>query len=61
MANTRVHNEAENWVRTRWMPKQFGCAFAEQQVKLISGGVFKFDAVNDDGQIIASISTSAPA
>ena len=42
------------------MPRQFGCAFTEKQVKLTSGGPFKFDAVDADGQIIASISTSAP-
>jgi hypothetical protein len=60
MANTRVHHEAEAWVRTKWMPEQFGCAFTEKPMKLTSGGLFKFDAVDADGQMIASISTSAP-
>ena len=42
------------------MPRQFGGAFTKKQVRLTSSGVFKFDAVAADGQIIASISTSAP-
>ena len=42
------------------MPGQFGCDFAEKRVTLTSGGRFKFDAVDADEKIIASISTSAP-
>lgn len=58
MADTRVQLEAEDWVRTKWMPDQFGQNFFRDRVKLSCGGVFYFDAVNADRKIIASISTS---
>ncbi len=58
MADTRVQLETEDWVRTQWMPTQYGQDFYRDRVKLSSGGVFDFDAVSVDRKIIASISTS---
>ncbi|MGA2266064.1 MAG: hypothetical protein ABSH10_06490 [Phycisphaerae bacterium] len=58
MADTRDQLEAENWVRNEWMPSQYGQKFSKKKVPLTSGGVFEFDAVSDDGTILAAISTS---
>lgn len=58
MADTRIQLEVEDWVRQNWMPDRFGTRFSRERVKLRSGGVFDFDAVNDDQSIVATISTS---
>lgn len=59
MADTRVQLEVEDWVRTTWMPEAFGQKFRRERLLLRSGGKFDFDAVSEDGQIIATISTSS--
>jgi hypothetical protein len=61
MSNTRCQNECEAWIRETWLPETFGDSFTEQNVPLKSGGQFKFDAVNSDGSIVVSISTSRAA
>jgi len=58
MADTRVQLEVEDWVRRNWMPRQFGQKFYRERARLSSGGVFDFDAVSEDGKIVATISTS---
>ncbi len=57
MADTRVQTEVEDWLRANWFPKEYGQRFRRERLKLRSGGVFDFDAVSDDGKIVASIST----
>lgn len=59
MADTRVQLEVEDWVRKNWMPITYGKKFRRERMKLRSGGLFDFDAVCDDDQIIATISTSS--
>ena len=61
MSNTRCQNECEAWVRDHWLPQEYGAKFTERNVRLSSGGQFKFDAVSEDGAIVASISTSRAA
>jgi hypothetical protein len=58
MADTRVQLEVEDWVREKWMKDHFRDEFHRTRIKLTSGGVFDFDAVNRDKSIAASISTS---
>lgn len=58
MADTRVQLEVEDWVRRNWMAAQFGTKFSRERLPLRSGGVFDFDAVNEDHSIVATISTS---
>ena len=58
MADTRVQLEVEDWVRRNWMLLKYGTKFSRERVKIRSGGVFDFDAVNDDCSIVATISTS---
>ena len=58
MADTRVQVMVEDWVRRQWMPGRYGQRFSRERVDLTSGGVFDFDAVSADGNIVANISTS---
>lgn len=58
MADTRVQLDVEDWVRREWMTEQYGRRFARERVSLRPGGVFDFDAVSDDGNVVANISTS---
>ena len=58
MADTRVQLEVEDWVRQQWMPTKFGIGFYRERLKIRSGGVFDFDAVSGDKNIVATISTS---
>jgi|SRR5579859_624351 len=59
MADTRVQLEVEDWVRKNWMPTAYGKKFRRERLKLRSGGMFDFDAVCEDDEIIATISTSS--
>jgi hypothetical protein len=58
MADTTCQIECEDWIRREWMGKEFGEPFYRERVRLTSGGVFDFDAVNRDGTVVATISTS---
>lgn len=58
MADTRTQLEVEDWVRRNWMQPHFGAKFSRERLPLRSGGVFDFDAVSEDGSIVATISTS---
>ena len=58
MADTRVQLEVEDWVRREWMSKRFGQRFSRERVRLSSGGFFDADAVSEDLEIVAAISTS---
>jgi hypothetical protein len=59
MADTKAQIEAETWIRETYLPKRYGPAFRQKNLDLRSGGQFKFDAVSDDNEIVAVISTSA--
>ena len=59
MANTEIQHKVEDWVRVNFLEREYNCSFTEKKVPLIWGGVFKFDAVSEDGKIVANISTSA--
>ena len=58
MANTKAQRQVEDWIAGEWLPKRFGQAFSETQLPLSSGGVFNFDAVSEDREMVANISTS---
>ena len=58
MADTRVQLEVEDWVRRHWMSEKYGQKFHRERIRLSSGGFFDFDAVSDDQQTVATISTS---
>ncbi len=59
MANTRVQRVIEQWVRDTWLRRKYRRPFSAQSVRLTSGGTFAFDAVSDDGRVVACISTSS--
>ena len=58
MADTRIQLEVEDWVRRNWLAARYGEAFSRERMKLVTGGVFDFDAVSQDGGTVACISTS---
>jgi hypothetical protein len=58
VADTRIQTEVEDWVRQQWMPGVLGQQFRRERVVLSPGGVFDFDAVSPDDQIVACISSS---
>jgi len=59
VADTSVQTGVERWVRSVWLPREYGCSFYRDGVRLTCGGVHSFGAVSGDGQLIASISTSS--
>lgn len=59
MVDTKAHNEALKWIREVYLPKKYGQPFQQKSLDLQSRGQGKFDAVSDDGEIVAAISTSA--
>jgi len=58
MANTRIQIEVEDWICKNWLPAKFGQRFHRDRLRLISGGVFDYDAVSEDGRIVIVVSTS---
>jgi hypothetical protein len=59
MADTKAQIEAEKWIRETYLPQKYGQTFRQKNLDLRSKGQFKFDAVSDDNEIVAVISTSA--
>jgi hypothetical protein len=59
MADTRIQLMVENWVRQNWLPGKFIQSFSPKRIQLSAGGYFVFDAVSEDGSIVANISTSS--
>jgi hypothetical protein len=59
MADTGAQREASRWIMEEWLPEKLGTSFHSLPVKLKSGGDYRFDAVSEDGSIVAAISTSA--
>ncbi|MDO9602909.1 MAG: hypothetical protein Q7J02_11365 [Rhodocyclaceae bacterium] len=58
MADTRVQLGVEDWVRENWLQSRIGATFSRERLRLSSGGVFDFDAVSANRDIVAVISTS---
>ncbi|MCX6142256.1 MAG: hypothetical protein NTZ35_03460 [Ignavibacteriales bacterium] len=59
MAETNAQTEVEQWIREKYLPKKYGQSFRQKNLDLQSRTQFKFDAVSDDSEIVAMISTSA--
>lgn len=60
MANTNaLKTLAEPYVR-RWCSSKYGIEFEdfEKEIRLVTGGVHRFDAVSRDGSVVAGIKTS---
>jgi hypothetical protein len=59
MADTmKAAKNIENWIRTEFLPKKYGQAFAKRKLGVQSGAQIEFDAVSEDGTIVCIISTS---
>ena len=59
MADTKAQVEAEKWIREEYLPKKYGQSFRRNNLGLQSRTQSNFDAVSDDGEIVAMICTSA--
>jgi hypothetical protein len=59
MADTSTQREVEDWIRKSWLTSKYSQDFKQKKLKLTSGGLFEFDAVNIDESIVANISTSS--
>jgi hypothetical protein len=59
MTDTRTQREIEKWVRETWLRRKYRQGFSARSIRLSPGGTFASDAVSDDGQIVACISTSS--
>jgi hypothetical protein len=55
MENT--HADAVKWIREVYLPKKYHQSFHEQSLELESKARVTFDAVSEDGEIVAAIST----
>ena len=58
MVDTKAQVEAEKWIREEYLPKKYGQSFRQKNLDLQSRTQSKFDAVSDDGEIVAMICTS---
>jgi hypothetical protein len=57
MADMKAQNEAQKWIREEYLPKKYGQPFREKSLELQSRALARFDAVSEDGEIVAAIST----
>ena len=60
MADTSAQKRAAEWVRNHWLKDRFGKLFEKKTYRLNTGTAAEFNAVSQDGKIIAFISTSTP-
>ena len=60
MADTSAQKRAADWVRNKWLKDKFGKLFEKKTCRLNTGAEVEFNAVSQDGEIIAFISTSTP-
>lgn len=58
MAISRSQLEVEEWIRSIELSRLYGQPFHHGALRLKSGGIFNFDAISEDGCIVANISTS---
>jgi hypothetical protein len=56
MADNKAQIEAVNWIRETYLPKKYGQSFRQKNLELQSRAQAKFDAVSDDGEVVAVIS-----
>lgn len=57
MDDSNAHAEAAKWIREVYLPKKFKQPFHEKSLELESKARVTFDAVSEDGEIVAAIST----
>jgi len=57
--NSKIQTEVEQWIRDVYLPKEYTQKFRVKSLPLQSRGEAKFSAVSEDGEVVASICTSA--
>ncbi len=58
MPDTKLQDEAVQWIRDVFLPKKYKQSFRVKKLELQSKALVKFDAVSEDGEIVAAISTN---
>ena len=58
MATTATERDVQTWVRDTYLPKSYKSKFTKKKLQLTPGGTFEFDAVSDDGSVVASVCTA---
>lgn len=58
MADTSVQRKVEDWIVSTWAEPQFGAACYKRRLSLTSGGVFEFDLVCEEKDVVGTVSTS---
>lgn len=61
MATNATERDVKAWIRDTLLPKSYKTSFAQKKHALSPGGRFEFDAVSEDGSIVACVSTAAYA
>ncbi len=56
MSSTLVLIECKKWIIESWLPKKYGMSFKKQKLTMQGRGIFEFEAVSTDKQIICKIS-----
>ncbi|GAB6876131.1 hypothetical protein [Thermaerobacter litoralis] len=59
MANTLYLKRVVEDVVRQHLAQQFGVPFKSRVLKLVAGGTHEFDAVSDDGRVVASIKSAS--
>lgn len=59
MSDTGAQHRVEEWICGNYLRRKYKKRFDKKKLKLKWGGEFEFDAVSDDGSIVANISTSS--
>ncbi len=59
MDNSNALADAVKWIREVYLPKKYHQSFHEKKLELQSKALVKFDAVSEDGEIVAAISTNS--
>lgn len=59
MTTTNAHAETVQWILEVFLPKQYGQSFRPKKLLLQSRGNASFEAVSEDEEIVAMISTSS--
>ena len=58
MADSTILLKVEKWIREEALKQVYRKVFSKQKLSLQGNGEFEFDAVSEDGSIVALISTS---
>lgn len=59
MADSKIQKQCEVWIVDHWLSKKYSRNFNKKKLKMQNRGVFEFDAVDSNDEIVANISTAS--